>query len=622
MTLRHGQAAMAMLLAFTLLLGVPGDARAVVGEPVAVSTQEPSLQVTGSGWGHGVGMSQYGAQAQALAGWGVNRILRYWYRGVKINRTSESRKRIVVGMSSTVKRPRVELTEGVGQWLVCAPACTRMKSAAGQPVTQRPGSGTWKVVSSASGELSLRRGGLVLWRGRASKLRLRLSTNDRQRDVARVLGTRHRWGALEFGSSDRGDCVAPTLCVTARLPSIERYLRGLAEMPSSWAGAALGAQATVGRTFALRMRAGGLRASCRCHVLATPAHQVYAALDKEEGVAGERWVARVDRSVGKVVRYKGALAGTFYSSSHGGRSERIADSYAYSAPQAAYPYLRSVADPWSGKPAARNPYTRWTQRLDNTTFARYVDGSLERVTRVRIASRTRGGTPIELKVTGHDRSGAIRTVRFSGAVGKPVGDRRVWIVGAELKTRFSLRSQQISRIGLAPFADDDGDVHEYAVATLAASGVVTGCAVDRFCPDVAVTRAQSAALLARAFQLSSSGQDLFDDVGERHARDITAVAAAGVTDGCAARRFCPDRRLTRGQMASLLARALDLPATGHDAFDDDDATTHEDSVDRLAAAGITVGADDGRFRPQAAVTRAQMASFVLRALQWTSRPRR
>lgn len=609
-------AVIAALLAPMLLLATPGAARAVVGTPIEVPSPSPSVRVSGAGWGHGVGMSQYGAQAQALAGWGVDRILTYWYRGVDIDRTADSTRAIVVGMATDATRPGVEMTDGVGQWLVCADGCAPARDATDLPLTQTPASGTWVVVATSDGTLSLRHDGQTLWEGTtADTLRLRLSTSDRQRDVARVLGTSHRWGAVEFASPGGGGCAAPQLCVTARLPSVERYLRGLGEMPSSWADAALGAQATVGRTFALRMLAGGLRASCRCHLLATPAHQVYAALDKEEGPSGDRWVAQVDATAGKVVRHDGALAGTFYSSSHGGRSERIADSYAYAAAQSAYPYLRSVADPWSRDPAVRNPYATWTQTVGNRAFARYVDDRFVRVTGVTVRTRTRGGTPIELGVTGQDRSGATVTSTFAGVDGKPAGDRRVWIAGAELKQRFSLRSQQITRIGLAPFHDDDATTHEYATASLAATGVVQGCDADRFCPRVAVTRAQTAALLARAFQLPTPAVDRFDDTGATHEAAINALATAGVTEGCAPRRFCPSRRLRRGQMAALLARALELPPAVRDAFPDDEATTHEDSIDRLAAAGVTVGDANGRFRPNATVTRAQMATFVLRSLR-------
>jgi hypothetical protein len=60
---------------------------------------------------------------------------------------------------------------------------------------------------------------------------------------------------------------------------------------------------------------------------------------------------------------------------------------------------------------------------------------------------------------------------------------------------------------------------------------------------------------------------------------------------------------------------LELPATGADAFTDDGDSVHEDSINRLAAAGITLGGDDGRFRPRGGVTRGQMASFLERGLE-------
>lgn len=604
-----------LLVVALLLSGTP--AAAMVGDPVDLPTPAPDVRVVGGGWGHGVGLSQYGARAQALAGWGVDRILRYWYRGVDIATTADSSRQLVVGLSTAAVRPEVAVTEGVGQWQVCAASCTALLDDGGDRIRQRPADGTWTVVATRDGQLSLRDGATTRWQGTtASRLRLRLSTTDTERDVARVLGRRHRWGVIDLGAPTGADCLAPQLCVTVALPSTERYLRGLGEVPSSWPGAALGAQAVVGRTYALRMRARGLRQACRCHLLATPSDQVYVGLDKEEGASGDRWVARVDATRGRVVRHDGRLAATFYSSSHGGRSERLEDSYAFSAPSSAYPYLRSVDDPWSGTASAGNPYARWTTTVGNGALARFVDDRMVRVTGIAVRSRTRGGTPRELLVDGVDGSGAPMTVAFAGRDGKQVADRRVWIAGAELKQRFSLRSQQIRRLGLAPFTDDDGTTHEYRITTLAAAGVTEGCAADRYCPNETVSRAQTAALLARALQLTATDGDAFaDDDASVHEGAIDATAAAGVVLGCGDGRFCPGRRLRRDQMASVLARALELPATDVDAFADDDGNVHEDNVDRLAAAGITTGVEDGRFAPRGSVTRGQFASFLVRALR-------
>jgi S-layer homology domain len=67
-------------------------------------------------------------------------------------------------------------------------------------------------------------------------------------------------------------------------------------------------------------------------------------------------------------------------------------------------------------------------------------------------------------------------------------------------------------------------------------------------------------------------------------------------------------------MATFLARALELPATGEDFFTDDETSTHEISINRVAAAGIASGCTATTFCPKSAVTRGQMAAFLFRAL--------
>jgi hypothetical protein len=108
-----------------------------------------------------------------------------------------------------------------------------------------------------------------------------------------------------------------------------------------------------------------------------------------------------------------------------------------------------------------------------------------------------------------------------------------------------------------------------------------------------------------------------DDDGSIFEADIEWLAGEGVTKGCnppANNRFCPDESVTRAQMAAFLVRALDLPAAGGDAFTDDDVSVFEADIDALAASGITAGCEASAFCPNAPVTRAQMAAFLHRAL--------
>jgi uncharacterized repeat protein (TIGR02059 family) len=97
------------------------------------------------------------------------------------------------------------------------------------------------------------------------------------------------------------------------------------------------------------------------------------------------------------------------------------------------------------------------------------------------------------------------------------------------------------------------------------------------------------------------------------AEEIKWLASQGVTQGCEPDLFCPDRAVTRAQMATFLARALDLPATDTDHFDDDNNSTHQANINRLAQTGIALGCSTRAYCPDQPVTRAQMAAFLYRA---------
>ena len=164
-----------------------------------------------------------------------------------------------------------------------------------------------------------------------------------------------------------------------------------------------------------------------------------------------------------------------------------------------------------------------------------------------------------------------------------------------------------------PFFDSDDSPFRADILWAAREGITAGCATDRFCPDSAVTREQMASLIRRAGNVAGSSVDRFtDDETSIHEADINAIAAAGITGGCAATRYCPRSPVTREQMASFLVRALNLPSTGRDYFTDDESSQHEANINALAAAGVTGGCADGRFCPNSIVTRGQMAAFLHR----------
>lgn len=86
-----------------------------------------------------------------------------------------------------------------------------------------------------------------------------------------------------------------------------------------------------------------------------------------------------------------------------------------------------------------------------------------------------------------------------------------------------------------------------------------------------------------------------------------------IAPACSSDRFCPDDNITRGQMAALLSRALDLRPATHDHFNDDTGSAFEDDINRLAKAGITQGCATDNYCPADMVTRGEIAAFIYRA---------
>lgn len=174
------------------------------------------------------------------------------------------------------------------------------------------------------------------------------------------------------------------------------------------------------------------------------------------------------------------------------------------------------------------------------------------------------------------------------------------------------------------FRDDDSNIHESNIEAIAAEGITRGCnppTNDLYCPNGSVTRGQMAAFMRRAFSLPSSSTDYFvDDNGSVFEGDINAVAEAGITKGCNPPdndRFCPDGKVTRGQMAAFLKRMFDYPLSNTDYFTDDDGSIFEGDINSIAEAGVTKGCNpptNDLYCPSGLVKRDQMASFLSRAL--------
>ena len=176
------------------------------------------------------------------------------------------------------------------------------------------------------------------------------------------------------------------------------------------------------------------------------------------------------------------------------------------------------------------------------------------------------------------------------------------------------------------FRDVDGNsVHAESIETITRLRITTGTSAATFSPSAPVSRAQMATFAARTWTASgrecpTSGAVAFADVpeGAAHAESVACTSALGVTRGTAAGTFSPSAPVTRAQMATFLVRlwradGRTCPTSGGASFDDVPAdSTHAESIRCISALGITRGTAAGTFSPSDSVTRAQMATFLTR----------
>ena len=164
------------------------------------------------------------------------------------------------------------------------------------------------------------------------------------------------------------------------------------------------------------------------------------------------------------------------------------------------------------------------------------------------------------------------------------------------------------------FDDISGNAHAVNIAKIAAAEFTRGCNINMYCPNESVTRAQMASFLKRAFKLPPATSSNFQDIaGNTHESTIRALEAAGITIGCTPTLYCPENPVTRAQMASFIVRALKLPPATSSDFQDIAGNTHESTIQSLAAVGITKGCTPTLYCPNKPITRSQMASFLARA---------
>ena len=326
--------------------------------------------ITGSGFGHGVGLSQIGAEGLALEGKSATDILTYYFPGtqvttapitqsIRVNIAHQSTYQAITGTSLQLYKGDLTTTP------IAVPQGATLKfSMVGKvisPTITLKGSPTVIVPSGALFS--------VKWDG-----------------VVKVAGISLKYGSVALRA------VASKMEVTTTLALDTEYIYGISEMSSAWPIAAIQSQAIASRTYGLA-RIATIRKECDCNVYSTIYDQNFVGYSKEsEPLIGALWKAAVDATAGMTVTYNNAPINVYFFSSSGGMTQRSEDVWG-----TAYPYLTNVADPYSLDLVLNPTYSHW-QRVINQKDMSAAFG-LPDVASIAIDARTPSNSVVSLTAT-------------------------------------------------------------------------------------------------------------------------------------------------------------------------------------------------------------------------------
>ncbi|MEA2158496.1 MAG: hypothetical protein QOD66_876 [Solirubrobacteraceae bacterium] len=336
--------------------------------------------VRGGGYGHGIGMSQYGAYGYAEHGKSYSWILGHYYQGTQLGQ---------IGADRLV---RVLLASGPAGFSGATKAGSKTLSASASYTVTANADGTVKVADAAGKKVLVSAAPLTV-----------TGPGPLQAPGA---GTYR--GSLEFRPDGAGGIE------TVEAVGLDDYVRGVisAEVPSGWPAEALKAQAVAARTYAITTNVGG------------GAYDLYADTRSQmyRGVAAETAAtdAAVSATAGQVVTFQGAPVVTYFFSSSGGHTENIENVWIGATPE---PWLRGVADPYDG--AGGNPYHRWGSDLSLRAAAAKLGGLVR-------------GTLIGVRVTKHGTSPRILSADVVGTGG------HTSVTGSQLQQAFALATTYAS----------------------------------------------------------------------------------------------------------------------------------------------------------------------------------
>jgi SpoIID/LytB domain protein len=357
------------------------------------------VKVFGHGWGHGMGMSQYGAQGAARLGCSYKTILGTYYNNSSLAFRALDAP-VLLSLASMATTAKLDAEGGTVRWV------------SGSRSAVQPQGTTWSVTRrTVSGRVGLvlldDKGSRKMFVPDAGVLSARhTGTVVKVRPTGSTSGLRSRWGNGRFIGSSAGVRVAEVIGSGQDETAVQKYLMGLAEVPVSWPVEALKAQVVAARTYL----SSKYSSSDQAYVLkTTTADQVYRGYDQEQADArlGGRWHQAVSATLGKViVDSSGQTIEAMYSSSMGGHTENR--QYVYG--KYGISYLKAVDDSrWDN--ASDNPYRRWSKGFSTKDLAKRF--GFDSVSSWTVAKRGSAARLSGVRITGR-RDGKTVTVAFTG----------------------------------------------------------------------------------------------------------------------------------------------------------------------------------------------------------------
>lgn len=356
----------------------------------------------GSGYGHGIGMSQIGARAQALEGRTASQILRYYYSYVTVEPFKDDQMlRVNIGhllsnfsLRTDTALGQVQIIAGdVNDSLVVNPL--RVMPTKAQVNFTLLGDVAFPTVLAPDGTVDSLPSGTT-WTIRWTGTRYLEGSPTVVLFVNGKMTTKYRYGQIQV-KLVKTAVLGYRIEVTNTVRLHDEYLWGIGEVPSSWPLASLQAQAIASRTYALN-KGGSIKTSCDCNIYGSSQDQAFVGYSKEsEPTYGKLWKVAVtststDDTTGLTILFNSKPIGAYYSSSSGGITESSRNAWG-----TALTYAISVPDPWSLDPTYNSRYAKWIRPLAQALVSSAF--GLSDVANLQVISRNSSGTVAKIMGT-------------------------------------------------------------------------------------------------------------------------------------------------------------------------------------------------------------------------------